>query len=98
MPPDCIALTGYLPNGISSRRFRPAFSSEAAIAAIPLRPDSPQWLADEVAETRAGLMKLRQNVVLVPDPEDPDAFHPRCVGEAGALVHVQPRRAARAYV
>lgn len=58
-------------------RLRPAYSSEAAISSIPLRPDSPAWLVEEVESTRAGLIKLRQNVVLLADPEDPDAFHPR---------------------
>ncbi|GIL90228.1 hypothetical protein Vretifemale_17909, partial [Volvox reticuliferus] len=58
-------------------RLRAAYSSEAAIASIPLRPDSPEWLVKEVEETRAGLLKLRQNVILLQDPEDPDTFHPR---------------------
>ncbi len=34
-----------------------------------------------------GLMKLRQNVVLLPDPVDDDKFYPRCVSRG-------PRRAA----
>ncbi|GFR48695.1 hypothetical protein Agub_g10651, partial [Astrephomene gubernaculifera] len=58
-------------------KFRPAYSSESSIASIPLRPDSPPWLVAEVEATRAGLLALRQNVVLIADPEDPEAFHPR---------------------
>lgn len=67
-------------------RLRPAYSSECAIAAIPLRPDSPAWLVREVEETRAGLMRLRQNVVLLADPEDPEAFHPRCAPGCGVAM------------
>ena len=44
------------------------------------REGSPQWLVDETDRIRRGLMTLRQNVVLVRDPEDKDAFYPRCVG------------------
>lgn len=42
-----------------------------------VREDSPQWLLDEVAATRSGLLALRQNVVLLKDPEDKDKFYPR---------------------
>ncbi|EFJ42152.1 cytosolic 4-alpha-glucanotransferase [Volvox carteri f. nagariensis] len=74
---EVVSATYMLEDGKGKYRLRPAYSSEAAIAAIPLREDSPDWLVREVEETRAGLIKLRQNVVLLPDPEDPDAFHPR---------------------
>ncbi|KXZ50081.1 hypothetical protein GPECTOR_18g59 [Gonium pectorale] len=74
---EAVAATYMLEDGSGRYRLRPAYSSEAAIAAIPLRPDSPRWLVEEVEATRAGLTRLRQNVVLLADPEDPDAFHPR---------------------
>ena len=44
-----------------------------------MREDSPDWLKEETERVRKGLMALRQNVVLLPDPDDPDAFYPRCV-------------------
>ena len=50
--------------------------SELAIAAIAARPNSPQWLVDEVAKTRAGLLRLRQNVVLLRNADEPDSFFP----------------------
>lgn len=66
------------PAGVYS--FRPAWASEAAIAAIAPRPDSPEWLKAEVASVRAGLLGLRQNVLLLADSEEPDSFYPRWVG------------------
>ncbi|KAI8466522.1 MAG: cytosolic 4-alpha-glucanotransferase [Monoraphidium minutum] len=57
--------------------FRPQYESEKAIAAIAPREGSPEWLVAEVAATRAGLLALRQNVVLLRDDTDPDAFYPR---------------------
>ncbi|KAG2427622.1 hypothetical protein HXX76_012273 [Chlamydomonas incerta] len=74
---EVVAATYMLEDGPGKYKLRPAYASECAIAAIPVRPDSPAWLAREVEETRAGLMRLRQNVVLLADPEDPEAFHPR---------------------
>ena len=50
--------------------------SEAAIKAIAPRPESPQWLVDEISRTRAGLMRLRQNVVLLPNTDDSESFYP----------------------
>jgi len=48
-----------------------------AIASISVRPNSPQWLVDEVAATKSGLLALRQNVVLLRDPDRPDRLYPR---------------------
>ena len=50
--------------------------SEVAIKAIAPRPDSPEWLVEEIARTRAGLMRLRQNVVLLRNPDDGESFYP----------------------
>lgn len=44
--------------------------------AIKARKDSPEWLEEEVAHTRTGLMHLRQNVVLLHNPDEPDSFYP----------------------
>lgn len=57
--------------------FRQGFSSEEGIAAIKARVDSPSWLVEEVARTRAGLLRLRQNVVLLHNADEPDSFYPR---------------------
>jgi len=50
--------------------------SEAAIKAIAPRSESPQWLVEEISRTRAGLMRLRQNVVLLPNADDSESFYP----------------------
>ena len=50
--------------------------SEVAIKAIAPRPDSPQWLVEEISRTRAGLMRLRQNVILLPNSDDSKSFYP----------------------
>lgn len=42
------------------------------------RPNSPDWLVEETAKIRKGLLTLRQNLVLVRDPENPEALYPRC--------------------
>ena len=55
---------------------RQPFPSEVAIAAIEARPNSPQWLQEEVAKTKKGLMRLRQNVVLLRNSDEPDSFFP----------------------
>jgi len=34
------------------------------------RPGSPDWLVEEVALTRKGLLQLRQNLLLVRHPDD----------------------------
>lgn len=36
------------------------------------RPGSPDWLVQEVALTRKGLLQLRQNLLLVRHPDDPE--------------------------
>lgn len=72
-----VAARYMLEDGHGHYRLRPAFASEAAISAIQPRDGSPTWLVEEVAATRKGLMALRQDVCLIPDPEDPDMFHPR---------------------
>lgn len=49
---------------------------------IAARADSPAWLEAEYAATRAGLIQLRQNVVLLRHADSPDLFYPvlpRCV-------------------
>ncbi|GAX79494.1 hypothetical protein CEUSTIGMA_g6935.t1 [Chlamydomonas eustigma] len=59
-------------------KLRPQYSTERQIMDIKVRPDSPQWLVEETEKTRLGLMKLKQNVVLLPDPADPENnFFPR---------------------
>jgi hypothetical protein len=42
------------------------------------RPNSPGWLVEETATIRKGLLTLRQNLVLLRDPENPEALYPRC--------------------
>lgn len=59
-------------------QLRPQYASEKQIAAIKVREDSPQWLVEETDKARAGLLRLRQNVILLRDPVDPsEHFHPR---------------------
>lgn len=56
---------------------QPGFAcSEMAIESIAARPDSPAWLEAEYAATRAGLIQLRQNVVLLRHADSPDLFYP----------------------
>lgn len=57
--------------------------SEVAIKAIRARLRSPEWLKNEVTATREGLMRLRQNVLLLRDPDDPDSFYPVRAGPRG---------------
>lgn len=45
---------------------------------IKPRPGSPDWLVEEVQRTQHGLMRLRQNVVLLRDPADSNHFYPVC--------------------
>jgi hypothetical protein len=70
----------------------------AAAAAVPAqviwdmkaRPDSPDWLVEETARIRKGLLTLRQNLVLVTDPENPEALYPRCACSSGIVkCHMQ---------
>ena len=44
---------------------------------LQVRADSPQWVVEETERTRAGLMKMRHNVVLLKEETDPDSFYPR---------------------
>jgi hypothetical protein len=41
------------------------------------RPGSPDWLVQETATLRKGLLALRQNLLLVTDPEHPGRLYPR---------------------
>lgn len=50
--------------------------SEQAVESIAARADSPAWLEAEYAATRAGLIQLRQNVVLLRHADSPDLFYP----------------------
>ena len=54
----------------------PRARSEAALAGIKPRSGLPPDLAAEVDLTREGLLKLRQNVVLLRDEEDKDKLYP----------------------
>lgn len=55
----------------------PAPRSEAALLAVPPRRCLLADMApEEVEAVRRGLLSLRQNVVLLRDPEDPNAFYP----------------------
>jgi hypothetical protein len=56
-----------------------------AIFDIAPRAGSPEWLAAEVAAARRGLLALRQEVCLLADGEDPDAFYPRWGDSLGAF-------------
>jgi hypothetical protein len=51
-----------------------------------VREDSPHWLIEETERIRRGLLRLRQNVVLLKDPEQRDAFYPRSVGAGISIV------------
>lgn len=50
------------------------------------RPNSPDWLVEETAKIRKVLLTLRQNLVLVSDPEIPEALYPRCGCSAGLAI------------
>jgi 4-alpha-glucanotransferase len=69
----------YLQEQANGRyRFRQQYASEAALTAIPPRRCLMADMAPEDVEAvRRGLLSLRQNVVLLRDPEDPNAFYPR---------------------
>lgn len=55
----------------------PPTCSEAALSSIPPRRCLLADMAPEEVETvRRGLLSLRQNVVLLRDPDDPNAFYP----------------------
>jgi 4-alpha-glucanotransferase len=68
----------YFVDGPGRRlKFKKQFSTEAALFNLQPRPGLPKELADEVHATRKGLLALRQNVLLLRDPEDPERFYPR---------------------
>eukprot|EP00878_Enallax_costatus_P005731 GHUV01006009.1.p1 GENE.GHUV01006009.1~~GHUV01006009.1.p1 ORF type:complete len:779 (+),score=167.27 GHUV01006009.1:209-2338(+) len=63
--------------GPGGYRFRPEYYSEKVLWELKERPGSPDWLVEEIAKTRKGLLTLRQNLILVRDPEDPQRLYPR---------------------
>lgn len=63
--------------GPGGYRFRPEYCSEKVLWDLKERPGSPDWLIEEITKTRKGLLTLRQNLILVRDPEDPQRFYPR---------------------
>lgn len=61
-------------------RFREEFATERGIVeaeCLAPRAGSPQWLLDELAATKAALLSLVRNVVVIADPEQPGGYHPR---------------------
>lgn len=61
-------------------RFREEFATERGIVeaeCLAPRAGSPQWLLEELAATKASLLSLVRNVVLLRDPEHAGGFHPR---------------------
>ena len=56
---------------------KPAYANETNILAITPRAGSPDWMVKEVQATVKGLLKLRQNVVLLRDEKDSQRFYPR---------------------
>ena len=61
-------------------KFRKEFSTEAGLLSsdgFKIREGSPDWLVAETETMRQGLIHLQQNVCLLRDPDDPDAFYPR---------------------
>jgi hypothetical protein len=42
------------------------------------RAGSPDWLVRETETIRRGLLSLRQNLILIRDPSNPEVMHPRC--------------------
>jgi len=57
---------------------RNAFAEECQIVeSLTPRRGSPKWLTEEMEEDLKGLLSLRQNVVLLKDPEDSRRFYPR---------------------
>jgi hypothetical protein len=61
-------------------RFRKEYNTERGLLsseALRVRDGSPDWLVKETEELRRGLMTLLQNVILLRDPDDADAFYPR---------------------
>lgn len=67
-------IEGQGPGGF---RFRSEYHSEKTLAQLKARPGSPDWLVEEVATIRKGLLTLRQNLLLVQDPDNPERLYPR---------------------
>ena len=69
----------YLEEGSSGMlALRGAYAEECQIVeSLTPRKGSPNWLMDEMEEDLRGLLSLRQNVVLLKDPEDSRRFYPR---------------------
>ena len=70
------------PDGTTSTtyKFRKEYNTERGLLsseALRVRDGSPDWLVKETEELRRGLMTLLQNVILLRDPDDADAFYPR---------------------
>ena len=65
---------GVLSNDHALSRSAP-HRSEEAIAAIAPRPGLPAELVTEVDQIRVGLLTLRQNVVLLRDGDDSNAYY-----------------------
>eukprot|EP00878_Enallax_costatus_P029222 GHUV01031667.1.p1 GENE.GHUV01031667.1~~GHUV01031667.1.p1 ORF type:complete len:243 (+),score=14.94 GHUV01031667.1:61-789(+) len=63
--------------GPGGYRLWPEYYSEKVLWELKERPGSPDWLVEEIAKTRKGLLTLRQNLILVRDPEDPQRLYPR---------------------
>lgn len=59
-------------------KFREEYNTEKKIDDILPRRNS-QWLIDEVATVKKGLLKLLQNVVLIRHSSNPNAFYPVCM-------------------
>uniref|UniRef100_A0A7S3QVA9 4-alpha-glucanotransferase n=2 Tax=Dunaliella tertiolecta TaxID=3047 RepID=A0A7S3QVA9_DUNTE len=72
-----VAAKYFLEQGDGVYHFRPQFTTEQSIADIEIRPNSPQWLVEEIEHTKAGLIHCMQNVCLLVDDEDPNRFYPR---------------------
>ncbi|WIA18222.1 hypothetical protein OEZ85_009694 [Tetradesmus obliquus] len=63
--------------GPGGYRFRPEYYSEKVLWEMKARPGSPEWLVQETQTLRKGLLALRQNLLLVTDPEHPGRLYPR---------------------
>lgn len=69
----------YFNDGPTPQRlkFRKQFAEEDGICMLRAKPGLPEVIAEELEHTRKTLLNLRQNVVLLRDPEDPERFYPR---------------------
>lgn len=68
----------YFVEGSGRRlKFRDQYASEKALDKLRARAGLPEELVNEMEVTRKGLLALRQNVVLLRDPDDPQQrFYP----------------------